>query len=231
MDPTNSTYYPSTPSRYQQLREWTEKNKGLMFGCHFLFLGISCAIVTAIAILVLATRRTEVGISYTMADVWMVAIYSGLSAIWWTYAAVLFAFPAINRMNERFWDRHGMNQKRRFWFWFLFVNALSFSLWSVITTLFWDVTWVCWIGKGQGAELNPFQHNVCDQLTNIWFYAIFNAGAILVNLWLVVDEQLTFEVARKDVRDMSLSASSSSSKLEILYSDSTASDLEKKPFK
>ncbi|KAI8616487.1 hypothetical protein BC830DRAFT_196862 [Chytriomyces sp. MP71] len=214
-------------SYYRQLVDWTVKYKYPMMGCHFAFLSLSSGIVGAIAILVLVQKKTEEGITFSQQSLWMVAVFSLLSVFLWGYPAILCIAPKLSAAHERMLDRIGFTQKARFWVWFLLINSISFALWCVITTLYWDITWVCWIGHKEGAELNPFESNVCDQLTNIWFYAIFNAAAILANLFLVVDEQLNFEVAIG--RDVEKVMERNSAAAVSWYADTTASDMEKKP--
>ncbi|KAI8616488.1 hypothetical protein BC830DRAFT_1080568 [Chytriomyces sp. MP71] len=162
----------------------------LLAACHFSFLAVTSALVAAMGALVAIQNRQEAGVTYTMASIMATTIYLIFSTVVWIFSVILCLSPTVNHGHERFWDSIGVNQSMRFWIWFLVINVTCFAMWVVITTLFWDVTWVCWMGKGQGADLNPFQENLCDQLTNIWFYGIFNICAVAGNLWLIVDEQI-----------------------------------------
>ncbi|KAJ3099831.1 hypothetical protein HK100_004827 [Physocladia obscura] len=160
-----------------------------------------------------------------MDSILMTAIFAGISTAAWLVPTFLCAVPVLDRAFQAFWDRHRVSQKMRFWVWYLFVNAGSLALWSVITTLFWDVTWVCWVDLGDGAELNPYESDVCDQLTNIWFYAVFVVAAIFVNLYLVVDEQMQVQFATGEDKTQELS------NVNTIYPYGTtgATDLEMKP--
>ncbi|KAI8616489.1 hypothetical protein BC830DRAFT_1117796 [Chytriomyces sp. MP71] len=210
MSGTNPTPTPKPTSeqptsRYQRFMGWCEQHKYPMMAIHYAFIAISSALVSGMAFLVAIQRRQEAGVTYTAPSIWFTGIYAGLSTIAWIIATLLCASKTLNRANKKWWNWLGVRQKARFWFWFLGINTTSLVCWSVITTLFWDVTWVCWMGKGEGAELNPFQENLCDQLANLWFYAIFLVLALAMNMWLVVDEQLTvqFKIG-EDVEDVAM---------------------------
>ncbi|KAJ3400683.1 hypothetical protein CcCBS67573_g05217 [Chytriomyces confervae] len=177
-------------SRWQQCVAWMEKYKLQMMACHFSFLAVTSALVAGMAGQVAIQNKHENGVYFTQNSILATFIYLVFSTAIWVYSAIICMFQAVDEGNQSFWDYVGVNQKRRFWFWFLGVNGTSFAMWVVITTLFWDVTWVCWIGKGEGAEINPYSGGVCNQLTNIWFYAIFNVIAVFINFWLVVEDQL-----------------------------------------
>ncbi|KAI9350841.1 hypothetical protein BDR26DRAFT_851619 [Obelidium mucronatum] len=183
------------------------------------------------ATLVIVQHRVEIGVSYTAPSILMTAIYTGLSTFAWIVPTVLCASQSIDRAHQALWDRLGVNQKKRFWFWFLMINSTSLIMWSVITTLFWDVTWVCWIGRGEGAELNPYEGGLCNQLTNIWFYAIFVVLAVFVNLFLVVDEQLGVQYTKGEDKGETDSVSSEYGLTSVPYKDLNASSQEKAPIR
>ncbi|KAJ3016986.1 UNVERIFIED_CONTAM: hypothetical protein HDU68_011917 [Siphonaria sp. JEL0065] len=216
---------PST-SNYDRFIAWCEKYKYPMMAMHFGFIAISCALVCGMAALVHIQKRQEDGVSYTSPSILMTAIYSGISTFGWLFPTVFCASKSLDRANQNVWDHLGVKQKARFWFWFLAMNSTSLIMWSVITTLFWDVTWVCWIGKGEGAELNPYEGGLCNQLTNIWFYAIFVVLAIFVNLYLVVDEQLNIHFTKgedNEIDEMNL--------VDHPYKDITATSQESAPIR
>ncbi|KAJ3018509.1 UNVERIFIED_CONTAM: hypothetical protein HDU68_011129 [Siphonaria sp. JEL0065] len=79
---------------------------------------------------------------------------------------------------------------------------------------------------GEGAELNPYEGGLCNQLTNIWFYAIFVVLAIFVNLYLVVDEQLNIQFTKgedNEIDEMNL--------VDHPYKDLSATSQESAPIR
>ncbi|KAJ3122083.1 hypothetical protein HK100_012133 [Physocladia obscura] len=189
---------------YARLMALSERYRYPIMAMHYGFIAISCGLVCGMAAQVAITKKTQDGVTYEMDSIMMTAVSAGLSTVAWFVPTLLCAVPALDRAFQRFFDRIRFVQKSRFWVWFLLVNGGSFCLWTVITTLFWDVTWVCWIDLGDGAELNPYESDVCDQLTNIWFYSVFVVGAIFINLYLVVDEQMKLQFANGEDKEEDL---------------------------
>ncbi|KAJ3325809.1 hypothetical protein HDU76_013079 [Blyttiomyces sp. JEL0837] len=84
----------------------------------------------------------------------------------------------------------------------LWVSAISIPLWTYITIItlfqkanqfhlkFMERTFGMKrrTRKGEEAGLNPFE-STCDELANIWFYAVFTFGAILVNCVTVIADE------------------------------------------
>ncbi|KAJ3384940.1 hypothetical protein HDU84_002567 [Entophlyctis sp. JEL0112] len=187
--------HPPTQSYYARLMALSERYKYPMMSLHYAFLGVSAGLVCGMAAQVAITKKTRAGVSFSIDSVMMTAIYTGLSAPVWLIASVFCIWKGAYAANESFWDRLKLTKKIRFWWWLLVINGTSLAMWAVITTLFWDVTWICWIGLGSGADLNPYESDVCDQLTNIWFYAAFVVCGVFVNLYLVVDDNMKLQFA------------------------------------
>ncbi|KAJ3072633.1 hypothetical protein HDU98_003211 [Podochytrium sp. JEL0797] len=200
--------------------------------CHYAFIGISCGLVCGMATIVHIQKKQEMGVAYTSNSILMCAVYSGFSTIGWLLPALLCVSKSLDKWNQKCWDTWGLPQKGRFWCWFLGINSTSLACWCVITTLFWDPTWVCWIDLGEGADLNPYKNNLCDQLTNIWFYGVFIVLAIFVNLYLVVDEQLTVQFSKgEDREDVVNMQQTSPYDAAIAYHDEMATDPESMPIR
>ncbi|KAJ3099832.1 hypothetical protein HK100_004828 [Physocladia obscura] len=203
--PIKKSIQPTPPTTYYaRMTALSERYRYPIMAMHYGFIAISCGLVCGMAAQVAITKKTQEGVAYEMDSIMMTAVSAGLSTFAWFVPTFLCAVPALDRAFQRFFDRIRFVQKSRFWVWFLLVNGGSLCLWTVITTLFWDVTWVCWIDLGDGAELNPYESDVCDQLTNIWFYAVFVVGAIFINLYLVVDEQMKLQFANGEDKEEDL---------------------------
>ncbi|KAJ3348899.1 hypothetical protein HDU83_000955 [Entophlyctis luteolus] len=183
------------PSSYARLMALSERYKYPLMSLHYAFIAISAGLVCGMAAQVAITKKTKAGVTYDFDSILLTAIYTGLSTPVWLLASVFCVWKGAYAANERFWDRVKVTRKIRFWWWFLIINATSLAMWAVITTLFWDVTWVCWIGLGSGADLNPYEPDVCDQLTNIWFYAAFVALGVFANLYMIVDDNMKQQFA------------------------------------
>ncbi|KAI9324477.1 hypothetical protein BDR26DRAFT_264442 [Obelidium mucronatum] len=197
--------------------------------CHFLFILFNCAILIPLTYVIHETElSSDLLIAYR--SVLFTRYLTIVATVFYLWTLFVLAFDKLGALNAKLW-RAVLGLKRRGLFWgsFVFVNMQQSILWVVVSVLFWDVNWIC-TSKGEGAELIPFGVSIdiiylkkgftsffvglkfhhmfillqenCNELSSVWWYAIFNALAIYVNLILIVMEELKYLTdAREEVID------------------------------
>ncbi|KAJ3290422.1 hypothetical protein HDU79_003230 [Rhizoclosmatium sp. JEL0117] len=172
----------------------------LMVCCHFLFILFNCAIVIALTYVIHDSDITpEMVLAYR--SIVFTRYLTFVAAVFYIWTVLVAGFDRVSELNMELWRRVlGIKRRGVFWGNFVCVNMSQAILWVVVTVLFWDVNWIC-TSKGEGAELIPFGSH-CNQLSSVWWYAIFNAAAIYVNLVIITYEELKHHVdAREEVID------------------------------
>ncbi|KAJ3082828.1 hypothetical protein HDU99_001469 [Rhizoclosmatium hyalinum] len=146
---------------------------------HFLFILFNCAIIIALTYVIHDADITpEMVLAYR--SIVFTRYLTFVAAVFYIWTVLVAGFDRVSELNMELWRRA--------------------ILWVVVTVLFWDVNWIC-TSKGEGAELIPFGSH-CNQLSSVWWYAIFNAAAIYVNLVIITYEELKHHVdAREEVID------------------------------
>ncbi|KAI9328338.1 hypothetical protein DFJ73DRAFT_800639 [Zopfochytrium polystomum] len=161
----------------------------VMIAAHFLFIAFNCAIALSLSLIVDekdVVSAEDVNYTTLVFTKWS----SIVSLVLWVPAGFInLTVKFVSAWTYFVQNYLRLRQRRsRFWWWLLGVNMTQAVLWTIVTVLFWDANWYCTL-LGEGAELIPFT-GTCNRLSSIWWYAAFNTGAILVNVYLVVAEEL-----------------------------------------
>ncbi|KAJ1539514.1 hypothetical protein HK405_012826, partial [Cladochytrium tenue] len=163
-----------------------------IIACHFAFIVFDCIVVFAITLKVDTTDasvQANVATSYINCAKYI----SILTTPFWVGATIVTLSETANYYNQRFWGQIlRLTRRARFWLWYFLFNVFQLCLWMVILVLFWDSNFICY-KRGDGADLNPFE-GTCDELTNIWFYALFQIAIFLFNCYMVVNDELKVSV-------------------------------------
>ncbi|KAJ3143829.1 hypothetical protein HK101_003037 [Irineochytrium annulatum] len=183
---------------------WTlafcRKYRRWMIAFHYAFIAFNCAVVLPITLLVSHPEAAAKSISTAAID--FTLYLSAISLASWILSTLVAFSPTLDALNLRLFSSVlRLNRRWRFWTWLVY-NVCQLSLWLAVTTLFWDVSFLCW-HEGEWADLDPFR-NTCDELSNIWFYAIFSAGAIALNLVFIVDDE--FAESKRELEELHESA-------------------------
>ncbi|KAJ3140886.1 hypothetical protein HK101_003439, partial [Irineochytrium annulatum] len=159
-------------------------------GLHFLFILFNCFVVTPTAAIVdIAAAHERTGI--TAATIRFALVLAAVSLPVWLWATICACSPKVEHWSQRRWERI-TTRRNKFWMWVL-SNLAQGIAWTILTVVFWNPNWIC-TNEGDGAKIWPFW-STCDEITNIWIYALFNMGAIFFNVIFIVKDELTASIA------------------------------------
>ncbi|KAJ3159882.1 hypothetical protein HK101_000985 [Irineochytrium annulatum] len=170
---------------YRKFLDWMKKYRRVMIALHFLFIAFNCAVVApTCAVVNLSEAYAQAGVTQTSIQV---ALYlAALSLPVWIYATVCACFKRAQKFSAERWLGWGVDRRGVFWMW-LVSNICQGIMWTVVTVVYWNPNWIC-TAKGEGADIYPYK-STCDEVANIWCYALFNAGAIYLNVVFIVDDE------------------------------------------